>query len=200
MESAVKCSAEQRCLTCCWRLAVATGPVRERGVWPVCKYWTQFWRLWRSFLGQKLSKVGRKKRLEVVPYGRNQGVLYLDGSQFIHSYYHFVSKIKKNVSITQHFSCDSVFEWHLGTKILTKMNASNDFKWFFYQKSSMSISGTKFWINCVKIGKFTLVCTEYIDHTSLRFLSISLTFTKVWFKKILEILNAQIFYMFSIRC
>ena len=63
-----------------------------------------------------------------------------------------------------------------GHQNLTKMNASNNLKWFFYQKSSMSISRTKFWINCVKIGKFILVCTEYTDHTSLDFfLSISLT-------------------------
>ena len=169
MESAVKSSAEQRCLTCCWRLAVATGPVRERGVWPVCKYWTQFWVLRRSFWGQKLSKVGRKKRIEAVPHGRNQGVLCLDGSQVVHCNDHFASKMKKNVSISQNFSCDSVFEWHLGTKILTKMNDSINLEWFFYQKSSMSISITKFWINCVKIGKFILVCTEYTDHTSLRF-------------------------------
>ena len=34
----------------------------------------------------------------------------------------------------------------------------------------MRISSTALWINCVKIEKFLLVCTEYIDHTSHRFL------------------------------
>ena len=120
----------------------------------------------KAFFG---AKVGRKKRIETVPYGCNQGVLYLDGSQFIHCNEHFVSKMKKNGIISQNFSCDSVFKWHLGTKLLTIMNDSNYLKWFFDQKASMFISSTQFWINCVKIGKFILVCTEYIDHTSLRF-------------------------------
>ena len=169
MESAVKSSAEQQCLTCCWRLAVATGLVREHGVWPVCKYWTQFWVLRRSFWGQKLSKVGRKKRIEAVPYGRNQGVLCLDGSQFIHCNDHFVSKMKKNVSISQNFSCDSVFEWHLGTKISQKWTPQITWNDSFTQNHQCLSQEQSFWINCVKIGKFILVCTEYTDHTSLRF-------------------------------
>ena len=50
-------------------------------------------------LGQKLCKVGRKKRFEAMPHGRNQGVLYLDGPQFIHCNDHFALKLKKNVLI-----------------------------------------------------------------------------------------------------
>ena len=123
----------------------------------------------KVIFGAKLSKVGCKKKIEAAPYGRNQGVLYLDGSQFIYCNYHFVLKMKKSVLISQNFSCDSVFKWHLGTKILTKMNDSHNLKRFFCQKASIFISSTKFWVNRVKIGKFILLCTEYIDHTSLRF-------------------------------
>ena len=32
-------------------------------------------------------------------HGRNQGVLYLDGAQFIHCNDHFVLELKKNVLI-----------------------------------------------------------------------------------------------------
>ena len=48
---------------------------------------------------QKLCTVGRKKRLEAMLHGRNQGVLYLDGPQFTHCNDHFALKLKKNVLI-----------------------------------------------------------------------------------------------------
>ena len=127
------------CLTCCWHLAVAPGPVRERGVWLVRKYWAQFWAMWRSFLGLKLCKVGWKKRIDVASYGRNQSDIRLDDSQFIHCNDRSVSKLKINISISRDYRCDSVFDWHLGTKNGPQMIDLDNQKWLFGQNTSVVI-------------------------------------------------------------
>ena len=95
--------------------------------------------MWRSFFGQKLCKVGRKKQIDVASYGRDQSILCLDDSQFRHCNDRSVSKLKINLSISRDYCCDSVFDWHLGTKNGPQMIDLDNQKLFFGQNTAMVI-------------------------------------------------------------
>ena len=140
---------------------------------------------------------GKSWRIDVASYGRDQSVLSLDDSQFIHCNDHSVSKLKINLSISRDYRCNSVFDWHLGTKNGPQMIDLDNQKWFFLPKY---ISGypigqfsIKVYINGkVYFGFFWHKLSWYLFPSFLFFLD----FTKWQIAKNLEITYLTIFLYF----
>ena len=90
-------------------------------------------------------------------YGRDQSVLCLDDSQFIHCNDCSVSKLKINLSISEITVAIPFFDWHLGTKNGPQMIDLDNQKLFFGQNTSVVIQLDNFQLRYTKMVKFISV-------------------------------------------